>query len=370
MKFTIIGPAYPLRGGISHHVYYLKRELTKRGHSVQVVSFRKLYPKILFPGSSELDLSASKLDADADSILSTLNPLSWTRAFKAVEAFAPDVAIFQWWHTFFAPLIGRLARACRRVGINCVLECHNIFPHERKPFDVPLLKFATRPFNSFVTHSQKDRRDLLPFARGRTISVCALPTPNEFARESNNERTGRTILFFGTVRKYKGLDILLAALPKVLSTAQCQLIVAGEFYEPVEKYRNLISKLKLDAHVVLENRYIANEEIAEFFERADLLVLPYVTATQSAVARLALANGLPVIASDTGGLSEVVIENSNGLLFPGGDVDALAQQIITYFSSNLGPQFARNIRADVLSQARCEIVDTLERVAEEFSKDR
>ena len=346
MKVTIIGPAYPLRGGIAHHVYYLERELTGRGHTVQVISFRKLYPGLLFPGKTELDTSASRLDANGIALLSPLNPITWARAAKAVKEFSPKVVIFQWWRPFFALMVGTLARMFRRNGLKCILECHNVFSHESDPFDRLLLKFATKPVDSFITHSSSDRSDLLPFASGKRISVSQLPIPTEFSGEANRTRNGRTLLFFGVVRKYKGLDVLLRAMPKVLAQKECRdcrLLIAGEFYDSVDKYRKLIHEYGLEQQVFLDNRYIPNEEIAGIFERVDVLVLPYLNATQSAVARIALANALPLIASRTGGLSEIVIENVNGLLFPVADSDALAEQIIFYFSNNLGPVFAKNI---------------------------
>ena len=347
MKVTIIGPAYPLRGGIAHHVFYLKKELGGRGHSVQVISFRKLYPGLLFPGQTELDRSASKLDANSSAILTSLNPITWARAFKAVKSFAPDIVIFQWWHPFFAPLAGTLARAFRRNGLKCILECHNVFPHDNAPFARLLLKFAAKPVNSFITHSASDRDDLLPFASGKTIGVAPLPVPSEFSGETKQTRSGRTILFFGMVRKYKGLDVLLRAMPKVLARQgceDCRLLIAGEFYDSADKYLELIDDLGLKKQVDLDNRYIPNEEIAGIFAGADVLVLPYLNATQSAVARIALANSLPIIASRSGGLKEVVIENVNGLLFAVGDSAALAEQLISYFTNNLGPVFAENLR--------------------------
>ncbi len=345
MKVTIIGPAYPLRGGIAHHVYYLQKELSGRGHSVQVISFRKLYPGLLFPGRTELDTSAAGLDANSVALLAPLNPITWARASKAVKAFAPDVVLFQWWHPFFAPMIGTLARLFRRNGLKCILECHNVFPHESSPFDRLLLKFAAKPVDAFITHSDSDRKNLLPFASGKTIRVAPLPVPSEFAGAAELTRGGRTILFFGMVRKYKGLDLLLRAMPKVLARVECKLVIAGEFYDSVDKYLNLIHEFGLEEHVVLENRYIPNEEVAGIFDGADVLVLPYLNATQSAVARIALSNALPIIASRSGGLSEVVIENVNGLLFPVGDSDALAEQLISYFTNNLGPVFANNLRS-------------------------
>jgi D-inositol-3-phosphate glycosyltransferase len=348
MKVTIIGPAYPLRGGIAHHVFHLKKELSERGHSVQVISFRKLYPDLLFPGRTEFDTSAAKLDANSSAILTSLNPITWARAFKAVKSFAPDVVIFQWWHPFFGPLVGTLARAFRRHGLKCILECHNVFPHDSMPFARLLLRFAAKPVDSFITHSRSDRDDLLPFASGKTVGVAPLPVPSEFSGETRQSRDGRTILFFGMVRKYKGLDVLLRAMPKVLASAgceSCRLLIAGEFYDSADKYLELIDQLGLQKHVVLEKRYIPNEEIAAIFAAADVLVLPYLNATQSAVARIALANSLPIIASRSGGLTEVVIENVNGLLFPVGDADALGQQLISYFTNKLGPVFAENLRS-------------------------
>jgi glycosyltransferase involved in cell wall biosynthesis len=345
MKVTIIGPAYPLRGGIAHHVYYLKKELSERGHSVQVISFRKLYPGLLFPGRTEFDTSAARLDADSLSLLVPLNPITWYRAARAVKSFAPDIVIFQWWHPFFAPLVGTLARVFRRNGLRCILECHNVFSHDGIPFTPLLLKFATKPIDSFITHSSSDRRDLLPFASGKTINVAALPVPSEFSGEGNQTRSGRTILFFGMVRKYKGLDVLLRAMPKVLARMECKLLIAGEFYDPIDKYLELIREYGLEQYVVLDNRYIPNEEVAGIFNRVDVLVLPYLNATQSAVARIALANALPLIVSRSGGLSEIVVENVNGLLFPVGDSDALADQIISYFKNEMGPVLARNLRS-------------------------
>jgi len=349
MRVTLIGPAYPLRGGIAHHVYYLQQELAKRGHTVQVVSFRKLYPfrelypANFFPGSTEFDSSGSKLDAGAISVLSFLNPISWARAFSIVKAFSPDVIVFQWWQPFFAPVLGTLARLFRWKGLKCVMECHNVFPHERSPFDRLLLKFASAPIDAFITHSTSERNDLLTVAPSKKISVSALPFPTEFSSGTKHARDGRTILFFGTVRKYKGLDVLLAAMPKVLSQIECRLVIAGEFYDSIDKYRQLIRDYGIEQHVYIDDRYIPNEEIAGIFDGVDLLVLPYLSASQSAVASISLANALPVIASRSGGLSEIVIENFNGLLFPVGDSEALADQITTYFGNNLGPVFANNM---------------------------
>lgn len=363
MRVSIVGPAYPLRGGIAHHVYWLWRELTNRGHTVQVISFRKLYPGILFPGATQLDDSNLRLDPHALQILRPLNPATWLQAYRRVKAFSPDVTVFEWWQPFFGPLVGTLARLLRRSGVKCIIECHNVFPHEAGPLDRVLLKFALSPADHLITHSAKDREDLRDMLSGKEVSVSSLPTLEEFSSGQRRTRAGRTILFFGKVRKYKGLDVLLAAMPRVLSKLDCNLIIAGEFYDPIAKYQRLISKHHIENNVHIDNRYFPNEEVPAIFEKADVLVLPYLSATQSGVARIALSNGLPVIASNTGGLSEVVIDGVNGLLFPPGDSDALADRLVTYFTENLGTAFAKQIPTPSDHASECRIVETIERFA-------
>ena len=343
MRISIIGPAYPLRGGIAHHVYWLRQELASRGHSVQVISFRKLYPRIFFPGTTELDISNIKLDAGALPLLTPLNPISWRRAFKEVQSFSPDVVLFQWWQPFFAPTVGMLARWFRKSGFKRIVECHNVFPHEGSPIDTHLTRFALSAADHLITHSCKDRKDLLDLIPGMAVSVADLPRLKEFSGRTGQRRDRRTILFFGKVRAYKGLPLLLAAMPEVLSKVECKLVVIGEFYDPIEKYQKLISSLGIDGGVQLTNRYVANEEVVPIFEGADVLILPYLSASQSGVARIALSNGLPVIASSVGGLSETIIDGVNGLLFPPGDSEALAARIVSYFTNDLGPGLSANI---------------------------
>jgi glycosyltransferase involved in cell wall biosynthesis len=164
------------------------------------------------------------------------------------------------------------------------------------------------------------------------------------------------------VRKYKGLGVLLRAMPKVLSEVACELLIAGEFYEPVARYEQMISEMGIGESVRVMNRYVANEEVPAVFARADVLVLPYVSASQSGVARIAFSNGLPIIASKTGGLSDIIEEGVNGLFFEPGNSDDLARQIVAYFKNNLGPAFAEKIRASFGDA--CKIVEYIEAAKE------
>ena len=362
MRISIIGPAYPLRGGIAHHVYWLHQQLTSRDHKVQVVSFRRLYPRLFFPGETESDRSGLKLDAAAIPILAPLNPITWWRAFKLVKSFSPDVIAFEWWQPFFAPLVGTLARCFRRAGLRILVECHNVLPHERTPLDRPLIRFALSPADHLITHSVSDRDEVSALIPGKPVSVSPLPTLDEFIGRSPKVRDGRTVLFFGKVRKYKGLKTLLYAMPHVLKRIECKLLVVGEFYDSIGEYERLIRDLGIENSVRIDNRYVTNEEVPAIFDLADVLVLPYLSATQSAVARIALSNGLPIIASRTGGLVELVSEDVNGFLFPPGDCAALADRIVDYFTNNRGPVFASKILA-ASKDGRCMVVETIEGLA-------
>jgi glycosyltransferase involved in cell wall biosynthesis len=193
--------------------------------------------------------------------------------------------------------------------------------------------------------------------------VSPLPLIEEFSDGRTTLRNGRTLLFFGKVRKYKGLEVLLGAMPKVLARMDCCLKIVGEFYDSIEKYRQLIQEYGIEEKVHIDNRYVANEEVSLFFRDADVLILPYVGASQSGVARIALSNALPVIASQVGGLAEAIEDNVTGLLFPAGDSDALADRIVNYFTSCLGPVFSQNILRASSDQSDSAIIDVIEGAA-------
>jgi len=365
VKFTLIGPAYPLRGGIAHHVYWLRKELSRRGHTVQTISFKKLYPKLLFPGRTTIDSSNLKLDSSALALLDPLRPATCFRAARAIRDFAPEAVIIEWWNPFFSPCLGTLARLIRQPGTICLMECHNVLPHEKSFIDLPLLSYAFSPADFFITHSSKDRADLEQIVAGKRSGVAPLPEVSEFTGRTDSDRGGNNILFFGIVRKYKGLDVLLAAFAKVLTQIDCNLTVAGEFYESVERYLSLARQLGIEDRVRIDDRYIPNEEVPSFMAEADVLVLPYLSATQSGVARIALSNALPIIASKTGGLREVVREGVNGLLFEPGDADALADAIVRYFTERMGPRFAASISESNSYPHGAEIADLIEEAATE-----
>jgi glycosyltransferase involved in cell wall biosynthesis len=363
VNVSLLSPSYPLRGGIAHHTYFLYTELSDAGHPVQVISYSRLYPALVFPGKTPFDNSNKRLEVPVAAAIDALNPASWYRAVKRIQAFGPDLVVIEWWSTLLAPALGVINVLLQQYGLKCVVECHNVLPHERSPFDLILLTWALSRPNYFIAHSTADRVLIQSILGPKTIYVAPLPPPTCFAGSAAPSRGGRTILFLGLVRKYKGLDILLRAMPRVLARTDCRLLIRGEFYHSQERYDKLILELGIGRQVSILNEYVPNEDIAALIDQADLLVLPYLSASQSGVARVAIASGLPIIASRIGGLPEAVIEGRNGLLVPPGNPDALADAIVTYFRDELGPRFSANILASNRLEPMPGIIPLLEEIA-------
>jgi glycosyltransferase involved in cell wall biosynthesis len=295
------------------------------------------------------------MDPGGLALIDPLNPASWLQAVSHIKRLRPDLVLIEWWNPFLAPPLGTIYRLLRSSGLTCVFECHNVFPHERSIADLPLVHFALNETSTFITHSQSDKARLLTEFPGKTVFVASLPPPTPSVRMSQSSRTGRQILFFGMIRQYKGLDILLRAMPKVLAEVDCRLLIAGEFYEPIQHYTDVVREFHLDPYVEVRDRYVPNEEIQTLFDQADLLVMPYFKATQSGIVQMARQAALPVIATRAGGLAESVVPGHSGLLCEPGDVHSLANAILTYFRGNMGPVLAERLRQSVGAGAPSQV---------------
>jgi glycosyltransferase involved in cell wall biosynthesis len=329
---------------------------------VRIISYSRLYPEFLFPGKTMIDSSKAPLDAQASQLLDSINPLTWLKAVRSVQNLDPCLVVFEWWTPVLGHVIGTVARLLRRSGFKCIFECHNVFPHEGTLFDLPMVQYGLGAAESFIAFSRRNRAVLQDLFPDRCSYYTELPAV--FAHSSNATRTGRTILFFGIIRPYKGLEVLLEALPIVRSQVDCRLIIAGEFYEPMDRYLSLIRRLGLEPYVEVNDRYIPNEEIPLLLERADVLALPYRDATQSGVLRMALSSGLPAVASDVGSFSDEIQDGTFGLLVKPGNPDALARALIDYFNCGLGPKFAQNLRSAKTATNADELAVLLESLAD------
>lgn len=332
----------------------LYRALVSYGHQVSLYSFKRQYPSWLFPGRTDRDVSVLKLSAECEYTLDSLNPLTWRATARAILARQPAVLILQWWVPFFAPMWIVLARWARRAGIKVLFLCHNVLPHERRPWDTWLARGALRLGEGFIVHSQEERARLLALLPGRRVEVSPHPIYDMFATHVISQdqarcrlglpKTAPVLLFFGLVREYKGLQYLLEAMPAVrASCPDVRLLVVGEFWKNKQLYLDQIVRLGIEQNVTVVDRYVLNEETQLYFSAADVVVLPYTQVTQSGVVQMAFGFGVPVITTRVGGLAEVVSDGDTGLLVPPGDPAALALAVTRYFREGSRERMARAI---------------------------
>ena len=345
MRVVLIGPVYPYRGGIAHYTAHLAQALREAGHFLLLVSFKRQYPQWLFPGQSDRDPSSHPLKVQgAQYWIDPLNPFTWLTTFRRIRAYGPQAIIQQWWTPFWAPVwfaLGAWNSLCGRSPL--IVLCHNVLPHESHWWDAGLAKIVLRWGTGFITQSLAEKDLLLRLLPGARAVVCPHPAydlladqrlPREQAREQLRlPEDAPVLLFFGIVREYKGLLDLLTALPQVRERlGDVLLVVAGEFWDDAGPYRRAIRRLGIEDAVVLDARYIPNEEVAVYFSAADLLVAPYRRVTGSGTVQLAVGFGLPVVTTRVGGLAEDGRDNDE-MLVPPADPKALAEAIIAHFRS-------------------------------------
>lgn len=358
MRICVVGPTYPYRGGIAHYTTLLVRHLREAGHWTRLYSFTRQYPTWLFPGKTDKDTSVAPLKVDCDYVLDPVNPITWWRLYRKVRADAPDVLVLQWWVPYWTPCLTMISRWVKRhTNIRIVFICHNVVPHEGGgALDRRLATTVLRQGDAFIVHSEQDLHRLHALLPDATVIKGQIPTYAELAHQSATTPRADlrrelgvpadrpVLLFFGFVRPYKGLEYLIQAMPLVLKQLQAHLLVVGEFWQPPAFYRRFAQEFGVQESITFVNRYIPNEDLKPYFDLADVVVLPYVSATQSAVVQLAFGFGKPVITTRVGGLHEVVQDGVNGLIVPPQDEQALAAAIVRYFCQRLGEQMAGNVR--------------------------
>ncbi|MBN1944557.1 MAG: glycosyltransferase [Bradymonadales bacterium] len=372
MKLAFVGPCYPYRGGIAHYNSSLALAARECGHEVRLYNFTRQYPGPLFPGATQLDPSPPGPDTPTSiRCIDSLNPLTWLLTGRRIKRFRPDLVVVQWWHPFFAPSFGTIARSVRRHRTATVLFlCHNVFPHEASAVDRLLLRYAYGQADGFVVQASVER-DKIHSLLGRDAVVEVAPHPpyDRFtrqatpidpatARQTLGLTASRILLFFGLIRPYKGLGVLLEALARV-QTPDLQLVVVGECYEDKKRYRDQIDRLGIGGRVLLVTRYIPDDQVPLYFAAADVAVLPYLSATGSGIAQMAFAFGLPVIVSGVGGIPEMVKEGETGLLVPPGCPDVLARAIDRFYSERLADRLRAGIQADRRENGWRSVVEAL-----------
>jgi D-inositol-3-phosphate glycosyltransferase len=374
MKITLIGTAFPLRGGIAHYNALLAGALAEH-HEVQTITFSRQYPSLFFPGKSQEESPGGEKARPAPRLIDSINPLSWLRVGNLIRKQAPDLLLFKYWLPFFGPCFGTIARRARangRTRVICI--CDNVLPHERRPGDAAFTRYAFRSVDGFIVQSDAVERDLTSFwkgARYRNVphpvySLFGAPIGKSEARRALGITAERVLLFFGYVRKYKGLDVLLEALARLPLDLGLHLLVAGEFYDPEAGYHNQIRSLGIAERVTLRSDYLPNDQVHLYFSAADAVVLPYRSATQSGIAQIAYNFDTPVIATDVGGLREVVLDDRTGLLVPPGDPSALADAIARFYASGRESLYRKHVREEKPKYSWQNLVSAIEELTLSF----
>lgn len=350
-RITVVGPMPPYRGGIAHFTTSLMRTLAFRGHRVLGINFRRQYPGLLFPGKTQYEDHDIALDVPVQRTLDSIAPWSWFDTGRRIRAWRPQAVVYAHWMPFFAPAYGSVLRTCGRGGIRHLGLVHNAIPHEPRPGDRVLNRWFLRACDGHLVLSEEVERDLRrlgflgPIARGRHPVYDLFGERidrNEARRRLGLDADAQIVLFFGYVRPYKGLDLLIEAFSRARTPGR-QLLVVGEFYEGEEAARRQIAALGLSGRVRLHPEYVPSEEVGLWFGASDLVVQPYRTATQSGVAQVAFHFGRPLIVTDVGGLAEIVPDGEAGLVVPPEDPAALAAAIDRFFEEGLGPRLEQGV---------------------------
>ncbi|GBD97973.1 MAG TPA: glycosyltransferase [Nitrospirae bacterium] len=352
MRIVLIGPTYPFRGGIAHYTTLLCRAL-RENHDVKFISFKRQYPDILFPGRSDRDSSRSPVKVnDVDYIIDSLNPLTWLAAVHAVKKYRPDKIVLPWWVAFWTPQFWTILTMVKRhLESEVVIICHNVVEHEAGFMKKMASKVVLSRADRLITHSRKETlrlKDLL----GKNVNALTAFHPTyaglsdkRYSKEEARERlglSGSVLLFFGFVRDYKGLGVLLDAMPLVLKDKDVTLLIVGEFWKDKQEYLKKIEYSGISGKVRIVDEYVPNEEIGIYFAAADLVVQPYISASGSGISQIAYGFDRPVIATDVGSLPEVVEDGVNGRIVKPGDAGGLAEAILESLDPHTLSMFSLN----------------------------
>ncbi|MBA4139007.1 MAG: glycosyltransferase family 4 protein [Segetibacter sp.] len=323
-RIVIIGPAHPLRGGLASFNERLARQFTKERNKVTIYTFSLQYPDFLFPGTTQYSTEPAPKDINIKVAINSVNPLNWITVGNKLKREKPDLIVVRYWLPFMGPCLGtilRIAKRNRHTKVICIAD--NIRPHEKRFGDIAFTKYFVKPVDAFITMSEKVLQDLKQFTNKPAQQVVhplydnfGEPLPKKAAREHLRLSTeDKIILFFGFIRKYKGLDLLLEAmaLPQMQQSG-IKLLIAGEFYEDRKLYDEIIQSKNLSNQLILKTDFIQDSEVRYYLSSADFVIQPYRNATQSGVTPLAYHFEKPMLVTNVGGLPDLVPDGKVGLV--------------------------------------------------------
>lgn len=372
-KVIIIGPAHPLRGGLATFNHRLAKEFNASGDECAIYSFSLQYPSFLFPGTSQYATTPATDDIKVHTVINSVNPINWIKVGNRLRKESPDIIVVRYWIPFMGPTLGTILRKVRKnkhTRIVCIAD--NISPHEKRPGDAAFTKYFIKPIDAFITMSEKVMQDLRMIEKIKPTQLVSHPlydnfgeiVPKDIARDKLNIEKGiPMVLFFGFIRKYKGLDLLFEAMnDERIRKAGIKLLVAGEFYEDEKSYQEQINKLGIREQLILRTAFIPDNEVQFYISAADAVIQPYRNATQSGVTPLAYHFEKPMIVTNVGGLPSLVPHEKVGLVAEP-EPKSIADAILRFYV--LGEDyFIPHLRVEKQKYSWSQLVDTIKKLAE------
>lgn len=355
-KIILIGPAYPYRGGNALFVTHTYEAL-KDHFEVKIYNYKLLYPSLLFPGTTQFDKSKEQVfKVPNERLVNSINPFNWISVAKRLKQENADLVIFDWWHPFFGLCHGVISFLLRKKYQNKILFItENVVSHEANFIDKILTRVGLKYASKFLALSGIVEKEVKQYSIDKKIYRSELPVYDcykpvdessllKFKTELGFEDDSLLLLFFGYVRKYKGLDILIKAFPAILKHSQkARLLVVGEFYDNPDEYLNLIDKLGIKDKVKMVNQFVPNEDVGKYYQISDLIVLPYRSATQSGILNVAYGFNKPVLVTDVGGLAEFVDEGKTGFVVEPNSPEAIVEGVQKFLSVKVTVDFTTHI---------------------------
>jgi glycosyltransferase involved in cell wall biosynthesis len=367
-KVFIIGPAYPLRGGPAQFNENLCAELNKAGHDAQIISYSLQYPNFLFPGSTQYETSGKAPDGiKIHTLINTVNPFNWLKVARFIKKEKPDFILFRYWLPFFGPCLGTIGRLVRSKTTVLALT-DNIIPHEKRFGDKPFTNYFVNSCDGYIAMSKTVLNDISKFTTNQNKAYSPHPmyetygasvSMEEARKKLNLNSSDKIILFFGLIRHYKGLDILMEAMANPeIKKQNIKLLIAGEFYEDKQPYLDLIQKHQLQDQILLHDKFIANDDVRYYFCASNLVAQTYRNATNSGVTMVGYYYEKPMLVTNVGGLAEIVPNEKCGYVVET-EIPEISEKIITYFSQNKEEAFTQNVRIEKKKYEWTEFIGVL-----------
>lgn len=355
-KVVLVGTAYPYRGGLASYNERLVREFNRLGYDAEIITFTLQYPNFLFPGKTQYSTSPAPTDLKITRKVNAINPFNWIKVGRQLKKMKPEMVVFKFWLPFIGPSLGTIGRIARKNKFTKIITIvDNIIPHEKRMGDRMLSNYFVKSNHGFVAMSQSVLDDLKTFDESKPKLLSPHPLFDNFGelitKKEACDRLGldpsfNYILFFGIIRDYKGLDLLIKAFPEIKNKLEnVRLIIAGEYYNNEEQYRELIHNLGCEKEVIVHNKFVADEDVKNYFCAADIVAQPYKSATQSGVTQIGYHFEKPMLVTNVGGLAEIIPHNKIGYVVEP-DPKEISAHLLEFFQEGKKEVFETNIKEE------------------------